>query len=458
MDKEYDLIVIGSGPGGYIAAIKASQLGMKVAIIENREIGGTCLNRGCIPTKTLMHSSNTYAKTLEMECLGINITGVSFDFEKIHQRKDKIIIDLRSGIDKLVKSNKVEVIKATATIQKDMYVKIYNNEMEETIKSNKILIATGSKPAIIPIEGINNKNVLTSDDLLAKTDGLYKKLLIVGGGVIGVEFATIYRELGADVTILEGQDRILPQMDKEISRTLTMSLKKKGINIITSANVEKIMKNSDSSLSCHYSYKDKEEVETSDGILIAVGRVSNTENLLSDEVLLEMDGRSIKVDDNFETSIDNIYAIGDVVKGMQLAHLASAQGIVAVEHMNKCEVSINLNVVPSCIYTNPEIASVGITQDEAKAKGIKVKVGKFPMLANSKTMISSDERGYIKVIFDDETDKIIGADIISPRATDMIGEMAMAIVNGLTSKQIKAVVRPHPTYEESITDAVDSIK
>lgn len=454
---EYELIVIGSGPGGYVAALKAAELGMKVLIIENRDVGGTCLNRGCIPTKALLQSSKAYNEALNLDIFGITTDGVDFDLTKIHERKEHVVNELRQGIEKLFKSNKVELVSGTATIKKDMIVSINTKEGEVKVKGNKILIATGSYPTIIPIEGIDLPNVVNSDGLLNKSDKVYNKLIIIGGGVIGVEFATIYNNLGAEVTIIEGQDRILPQMDKEVSRTLAMSLKKKGINIITSALVDRI-EEKDNNLICYYKLKDELKVEEGEGILLAIGRTPNTKDLFDKELEIEMDGRGIKVNDNFETSIPNIYAIGDVVKGMQLAHLASAQGINVVEYMNNLQPSINLDIIPSCIYTSPEIASVGMTQDEAKAKGIKVKVGKYPILANGKALISDDERGYIKVIVDAQTDKIIGADIICARATDMIGELAMAIVNGLTRSELQSVVRPHPTYEESITEAINSVK
>lgn len=463
MYKHYELVVIGAGPSGYIAAVKASQLGMQVAIIEEKEVGGTCLNRGCIPTKTLMHSSNLYDETKKFERIGLDIKGISFNIKKIHERKEEVINNLRDGVTKLLKSNKVHLISATATIIKSenfgdckKTLRIKSADGEDFITADKILIATGSKPAIPPIEGNDLPDVITSDELLAMNDRLYKRLIIIGGGVIGVEFATLYTELGCEVTILEAQGRILPTMDKDISQSVALSLKKKGVTIYTSAFVKKIAK--DNTLICSFMNKEKEQIIEADGILLSTGRYGNTDDLFGNEINIKMDKDKIEVNQFFETNIAGIYAIGDVIKGIQLAHLASAQGIVVVEHMKNLEPSIDLTVVPSCIYTNPEVATVGLTEAEAKEKGIVVRTGKYPMLANSKTILSLDERGYMKVVFDSTTDKIIGAQLMCSRATDMVGEFATAIVNGLTKEQLASVIRPHPTYEEGITEVLNNVK
>ena len=454
MEKHYDLVVIGAGPGGYVAAVKAAQLGMQVAVIENRELGGTCLNRGCIPTKTLMHSSHLYYEAQHFNEMGLELQGLSYDITKIQDRKDEVVQNLRNGVSNLLKSNKVDVIFGAATIETDKRIAITSDTGIEYISTDKILIATGSKPIVPVMEGIHLPNVVTSDELLSMKDKVYQKLLIIGGGVIGVEFATIYRELGCEVVIVEAQERILPTMDREISLSVAFSLKKKGVKIFTSAHVERITETS--GLTCHFVQKEQELEVEAEGILVSIGRRANTEHLFGDGFELSMDRDKIEVNDKFETSISGIYAIGDVIKGMQLAHMASAQGTVAVEYMNGKEASIDLSVVPSCIYTTPEIASVGLTEEEAKQKGFSVITGKYPMLANSKTIISSEERGYIKVVFDSETDKILGAQLLCSRATDIVGEFATAIVSGLTRKQLASVIRPHPTYEEAITEAVES--
>ncbi|HKL99193.1 MAG TPA: dihydrolipoyl dehydrogenase [Mobilitalea sp.] len=466
MEDRFDLIVIGSGPGGYVAAIKAAKLGMKTAIVESREVGGTCLNRGCIPTKALLHSSHLYYEAKNLQDAGIDFSGVSFDYGKLLGHKDEVVDKIRQGIHRLLDANGVTQLQGTGTILRvhnENYVVIKSQERSMEHSQGKeyqacnILVASGSKPVIPGIPGVQHQNVVTSDDLLAGNEVLYQKLLIIGGGVIGVEFATIYRELGCEVEILEAMDRILPNMDKEISQSIAMNLKKKGVTLHTKARVTGITEDGDGGLNCDYEEKGTIKRTNAEGILISVGRKANTEKLFGKDIILDMNGANIKVNEKFETSIPGIYAIGDVIGGKQLAHVASAQGIVAVEEMCDREASIDLNVIPSCIYTVPEVAVVGMDEAEAIAKGYQVIVGKYPMLGNSKTILSNGERGFIKVISDADTDKILGAQLLCDRASDMISEFAMAISSGMTSKIMASVIRPHPTFSEAITEAVEDI-
>ncbi|MGB8451186.1 MAG: dihydrolipoyl dehydrogenase [Anaerocolumna sp.] len=479
MEEKYDLVVIGAGPGGYTAAIKAAKSGLKTALIENREVGGTCLNRGCIPTKTLMHSSHLYYEALSFDKFGIGISGLSYDITKMQDRKDEVVNKIRDGISVLLKANKITVIYGTASIlnQNSIRITMKTGELsgdqkeEKEIHTDKILIAAGSKPFIPGIKGIHSKNAVTSDELLAMKDKIYKKLLIIGGGIIGIEFATIYQELGCEVEIIEVMDRILPTLDKEISQSVAMNLKKRGIKIHTRSKVVKITEMN--GLNCLYeegagkqlNSTDPEKAKvnamktvTADGILVSAGRKANTENLFESGFSVDMDGDKIKVDTNFETGVKGIYAIGDVIKGTQLAHAAAAQGIVAVENMCNLTPTINLNVIPSCIYTSPEVAVVGLSEEEGISRGYTVKTGKYPMSGNAKTVLSMDERSYVKVISDSATNKLLGAQIICARATDMIGEFAAAIVNGLSVSDMAAVIRPHPTYNEAITEAMEDIE
>jgi dihydrolipoamide dehydrogenase len=515
--EQYDLVVIGAGPGGYVAAIKAAKLGMKTAIVESREVGGTCLNRGCIPTKTLMHSSHLYYEAKNFEKSGIHISDLSYDLDKFYERKDEVVIKVRRGVETLLKANGVTLIPGVATIMNPHRIQINENKLmkpkdselsnsvdketqaqeekqivketqaqaekqrykEKQVQEEKqfdkeiqvqdktqvseintkfILIATGSTPYLPPIEGIHSKGVVTSDELLAGNHYNFKKLLIIGGGVIGVEFATIYNELGIEVEIIEAMDRILPTMDKEISQSIAMNLKKKGIVIHTKCKVTRIVERDDQKISCEFMDKNEKILnKETEMILVSVGRKSNTEYLFGTELQIVMESDKIKVNSELQTNISNIYAIGDVMKGSQLAHAASAAGIVAVENMLSLKNSINLNVIPSCIYTNPEIATVGLTEEEAKEYGYEVKTGKYPMLGNCKTLLSMDERGYIKVICDGKSDKIIGAQLVCARATDMIGEFASAIVNELTYHDMARVIRPHPTYNEAITEVMEDV-
>lgn len=474
MENRYDLAVIGAGPGGYVAAIKAAKLGLRTVIIENREIGGTCLNRGCIPTKTLMHSSHLYQEAKSFETAGIHFEGISFDMDRIQDRKEEVVTKIRQGIISLLQANGVTVLQGTATILKENHIQflpVPHQEIQEgaecglnpekepvnDIAAEHILIATGSKPVIPKIEGSKLANVITSDELLSKRT-LYKKLLIIGGGVIGVEFASIYSDLGCEVEIIEAMDRIVPNLDKEISQSIAMSLKKKGVTIHTKAKVTRITEGNDERLVCEYEEKETLKTTEAEGILLSVGRRANTEGLFAPEVSMEYEGAALKVNDAFETSIPGIYAIGDVIKGKQLAHAASAQGIVAVEKMCGKEPSVDLSVIPSCVYTSPEVAVVGLSEEEATEQGYTVKTGKYLMLGNSKTVLSMGERGFIKVICDAATDKILGAQLLCDRATDMVSEFATAIVNGLTTKDMSCVIRPHPTYSEAVTEAVEDVE
>jgi dihydrolipoamide dehydrogenase len=453
MDNSFDLVVIGAGPGGYVSAIKASKLGMRVAVVEKEEVGGTCLNRGCIPAKSLLHSAELYRQILNCQRFGISAENISFDIDKIHLYKNDVVNKLRGGIEQLLKANRVTLVKGKGTIEKGQIVKVEDGGSTVELHSKNILISTGSKPAMLPVKGIDLPNVITSDDLLASDGKIYKKLAIVGGGVIGVEFATIFNSLGSEVTIIEAMPTILPGMDREISQNLKMILKRRGVEVYTDASVEEISE--ENGLTCHFKLRDQRQCTSADAVLIAIGRVPNTKDLFGEGIELEMEKGRIIVDESFRTSLENIYAIGDVIKGMQLADLASAQGIFTVEKLNSMEPSIDLSIVPACVYTEPEIASVGITADEAKEREIPVRIGKFITSANGKSMISMEERGFIKVVIDESTDIIIGAQMMCARATDMIGEMAAAITNKLTSKQLLRSMKAHPTFNESITEAIE---
>ncbi|WP_207694557.1 dihydrolipoyl dehydrogenase [Enterococcus sp. DIV0212c] len=448
----YDLIVIGAGPGGYVAAIKAAQLGMKVAIVESDRVGGTCLNRGCIPTKALLHSAEIVHEAKNAGKNGIHISDIRIDMDEIYAHKNQVVDNLVQGIESLVKANNIELINGKAKIisadSVDVAGVIY--------KAAKILIATGSKPAIPPIPGSDLSGVLTSNELLAQPNN-YKQLTIIGGGVIGVEFATIFNALGCEVTIIETADTLLPNFDSEISKKLAMVLKKQGIKIATKSIVTSITK--EQQLTCNYTIKGKESSVTSDAVLIATGRKSSFEGIFAPNLNITIENQSIWVDDTFETSIKGIYAIGDVAsRGEQLAHVASAQGVNAVLAMNQQSPEYDLNNSPSCIYTTPEIASVGITEAEAKDQGISVKIGKYTMAGNGKTMIKGTSLGFIKVVADENNNKIIGAQLMCDRATDMISEFTTAIVNGLTIDEVTAIIHPHPTYNEGVGEAYENLQ
>lgn len=459
MEYQYDLLVIGAGPGGYVAAIRAAQLGLKTAVAERRDVGGTCLNRGCIPTKSMMHAADLYHETASFDIFGLSAENVSFDMAKIQARKNDVVLKLRSGVEQLFKSGGIAHLAASAAILDPHRVRISpidgSEPYEITVKN--ILVATGSNPQTPPVEGKTLPNVITSDELLSM-DTMYEHLIVAGAGVIGMEFASLYNAFGKEVTIMASRDRILPKVDKEVAQNLSMIFKKRGIKIITKARLKKITQEEDGKLRCWYQNGDDFESVVGDGVLLASGRSANTEGLFGEGFSLEMaDNGCIIVDKQFKTSVDNIYAIGDVIPGMQLAHVASAQGIVVVEQLAGHKPSIELSVIPDCIYTNPEIACTGLTEAEAKEQGIKVKVAKAGMAANGKSLLSQQERGFIKVVYDEENDCIVGAQLMCARATDMINEFSTAIVNKLSKAQMQAVIRPHPTFGEAVTEAVDEL-
>lgn len=469
MEKQYDLIIIGSGPGGYVAAIKAAKLGKRIALIEDREIGGTCLNRGCIPTKTLMHSSHLYYEIQHLQELGIAVDEVRLEPDKLRARKEGVVNRMRQGIISLLEANQVTIIRGRACITgpnrieaggiltKEGTIQSGSSDRQE-LRADKILIATGSRPILPRLEGVDCPGVITSDELLAM-ERTYRKLLIIGGGVIGIELATLYREMGMEVEIIEAQDRILPGMDKEIAQSIAMGLRKKGVSIHTKARVTKISQASEGMLSCEYTEKDMSYTTKAEGILLAVGRRANTQGLFAEGLGVLMEGAYIRVNEEFETSIPGIYAIGDAInRNTQLAHVASAQGSYAVEKMFNQNTSIDLSVIPSCIYTSPEAAMVGMTEEEAVQAGYPVKVGKYPMLGNSKTLLSAGERGFIKVIVAADTLRLLGAVLLCDRATDMVGEFTIAVAKGLTVRDMAAIIRPHPTYGEAITEAVEDVE
>lgn len=448
----YDLIIIGAGPGGYVAAIKASQLGMKVAVAEKAEVGGTCLNRGCIPAKALLHSAELAETARHAEDLGICFDGIKVDFTKLYERKNQVTDKLRSGVAGLLKGNGVTLVQGTAQITGPQEVSVDG----EKLTASKILIATGSKPAVPPIKGSDLPNVITSDDLLKDTPD-FKRMVIVGGGVIGVEFASVFSALGCEITIVEACDTLLPNLDKEIGKKIALSLKKKGVAIHTKASVSALQELA-GDMVCTFASKNKEQTVSCDKILIATGRRAVFEDLFTDGIDCAGDRHGLLVNGFGQTSIPSIYAIGDVVSyNIQLAHVASAQGINAVLHMNGKAPQYDMSLVPSCVYTAPEIACVGLDEAEAKAKDIPVKAGKYNMAGNGKSIIAGHDLGFIKVISHAETGVLLGAQLMCGNATDMVVHFAQMIRQKVTVEEALAVIYPHPTFSEGIAEALESV-
>lgn len=451
--SDYQLIVIGAGPGGYVAAIRAAQLGIKTAVIEKDKVGGTCLNRGCIPTKALLHSANIYAGCTKFEQLGLHAEKIGYDMAQIHERKAEVVRTLTSGVEGLLKSNHVEIISGEAKVTAPGKVTVNGEE----ITADRILVATGSYPARPPIPGLDLPGVVTSDEVLEGEPKDYRSLVIIGGGVIGVELASFYSALGCQVTIVEALDRLLANLDKEFGQSLSMLLKKRGVKIFCSSMVSSIEK-TEEGLVCNFTRKGETQSVAAEGVLVSIGRRPNTANLFAEDCTPEMERGFLKTDDTYQTTIPGIYAIGDAIGGIQLAHKAEAEGQAVVEMIagNKPEISTKL--VPSCIYTEPEIATVGLTANEAKEQGIAVKTGKYLMSGNGKSIIDMQDRGFIKVVVEEETDKLLGIQMMCGRATDLISEYTMAIVNGLTREELLKGMRPHPTYCEGITEALEAVE
>lgn len=493
-EKQYDLVVIGAGPGGYEAALRASKLGMKTAVVEKEQLGGTCLNRGCVPTKTLIYASELYRKaSVEFQALGLSAPKLSYDMEKMYARKDEVLAKLRSGVAQLLKKGKVDVYIGTGQVESPETVmvtreigvitasegqvaqtaapgsqaariaasesQVVRTAASESDKlrlyTKRILIASGSHPAKPPVPGFDLPGVVTSDEMLADPDRSGGRLLIIGGGVIGVEFASIFSSLGYQVSIVEMAARILPPMDREVSQNLTAILKKRGVQIYTGAAVKEIRTSAaEDSLICVFDDGRQEQQLEADRVMVSIGRRAVTEGLFADGMEVSMERGCIAVDRNYQTSVPQIYAIGDVIGGVQLAHLATAEGIAAVENMAGASRSIDVTLVPACIFTDPEIATVGLTADQAKERGIPAKTCKASMMANGKSIIENQERGFIKLVYNDDSDVLLGAQLMCARATDLVAELAAAISAGLTREKLASVIRPHPTFCEGVTAAL----
>lgn len=433
----FDLVVIGGGPAGYTGAIRAAKYGMKVALVEKAELGGTCLNRGCIPTKALLHSSEFFYSRSEWQSLGIITDGVNFDEDAAYKRKESITATLREGILSLVKAGGISLYQNEGKMEGAHAVRVG----DELLETENILVATGSSPARLPIDGI--ENALTSDDVLsAPVKG--KNIVVIGGGVIGMEFASYLSGIGKSVTVIEAMDKILPMFSKEITVQLSSILKSRGIKVVTGAKVIKIEKTA-----IAYSKNGADETVTCDAVIVAIGRKANLCGLgLESAGLIE--GKFLSVDDNMWSGIEGIYAAGDVTGRVQLAHYAASSAIVAVDTMLKKTPSVDLSVCPSCVYTTPEIAVVGDVGFEG------AKTGKFLLGANGKYLVNGSNRGFIKVYCNDD-DVIVGAELFGNGVTELVGELAIAVKNKLTAHQIASTIHAHPTVCESIAEASEDI-
>jgi dihydrolipoamide dehydrogenase len=449
------ITILGAGPGGYVAAIRAAQLGADVTVIEESEVGGTCLNWGCIPTKTLIASAEVLHKARNAKNYGLELDGtVSPNIQKIVERKNKVVGTQVKGIRGLFKSWGVNLVEGRGVIVDPKKVNVtLKDGSTEDVETDKIIIATGSKPAQIPVFPFDGNRILSSDHAISP-DSIPQSLLVIGAGVIGCEFAFIYKEFGADVTMVEMMPSAVSTEDEEISQLLERELKKNKIKLLTDTSVEKVDVK-DEGVTVHLSTG---KTVDADKILVSIGRAVNTKDIGLEALGVKTGQRGeVLVDNTLQTNIDGIYAIGDVTGGIMLAHLASKEGVVAAENAMGGNSSVNYDVIPAAIFTSPEIGSVGLREKQAAEKGIKYKIGRFQFRALGKAHAMGEISGLFKIISEEGTDKILGAHIIGPHASDLIHEIAVAMEKGLTVKDIAHTIHAHPTLAEGIMEAAEDV-
>lgn len=449
-----DLAIIGGGPGGYVAALRAANMGAKVALVEYDEVGGTCLNRGCIPSKALLHSAEIYDEVRTAAEFGIITEAPKADLPAMVKRMDSVVAQLRKGVELLLKGRGVRLIKAKGSLAGPNKIVARSEAGEETIAARKIILATGSVPARPPIPGAD-REVITSNEILWLKE-VPGSMVVIGAGAIGLEFSYLFSTLGTKVTIIEMLPRILPTEDEEVTTELGRAFRRKGVDIYTGARVNEIC-SANGRKQVKYTYQEKEAVAEADVVLMATGRVPYTEQLGLESLGMEMNRRFIKANARLETSVPGVYAIGDVIGGLQLAHKASAEGRVAVENALGHEAEMDYRAVPACVYTHPETASVGINEAQAAESGLKVKVGRFPFRALGKAVAIGERTGFVKLVADAESGKLLGAQMIGPHVTDLIAETALAVQMGLSAKQVAETIHAHPTLAEPVQEAAEDI-
>ncbi|MDA8709566.1 dihydrolipoyl dehydrogenase [Gammaproteobacteria bacterium] len=456
----YDVIVIGSGPTGYVAAIRASQLGLKTACIEksfdadgNSQLGGTCLNVGCIPSKALLDSSHRYSDAINhFSNHGIEVSKPKLDIAKMMERKNKIVTQLTTGVSGLFKANKVTQILGHAKIIDSNHVEVISKDGSETLETKNIVIATGSSPINIPVAEINNKDIVDSTGAL-EFDSVPKKLGIIGAGVIGLELGSVWSRLGSEVTVLEAMDEFLPMADKRIAKDVLKEFNTQGLNINLGCKVTSAISNKKDITVTYENNGNIIELKV-EKLIVAVGRSPNTENLLDKNCGLSIDEKGfIPVNDFCETNVQNIWAVGDVVRGPMLAHKASEEGIMVVERIAGKHAEMEYDLVPSVIYTHPEVAWVGQTEEDLSASGIEFKTGSFPFAANGRALASGESAGFIKVIADKKTDTILGVHAFGPSAADIVQQGVVAMEFGASAEDLGLTIFSHPTVSEALHEA-----
>ena len=460
MSDKFQAVVIGGGPGGYVCAIRLAQLGLKTACIESRgSLGGTCLNVGCIPSKSLLNLSEEFHKVKHLSKKGIEIGEIKLNLSKMMKNKDRAVTVLTKGVEFLLKKNKVTYFKGTGSFRSKNEISIKDDNKKETlINTDKVIIATGSVPVSLPGIEFDEKVIVSSTGAL-EFEKVPKKMIVVGGGYIGLEMGSVWSRLGTEVHVVEFLDHITPGMDKEISNEFMKILKKQGINFHMQHKVEKIKKND---LGATVSMQDKEGNQINldcDVVLISVGRKPNTNGLNLEKVGIDLDEKKrVKTNKNFQTNIDNIYAIGDVITGPMLAHKAEDEGIAVAEIIAGQSGHVNYDTIPGVVYTTPEVASVGKTEEQLNEKSIKYKIGRFSFMANSRAKAIDDTEGFVKILVDEKTDKVLGAHLIGPHAGELIAEICVAMEFGASSEDIARTCHAHPTFSEAVKEAALSVE
>ncbi len=459
MTDKFQAVVIGGGPGGYVCAIRLAQLGLKTACIESRgSLGGTCLNVGCIPSKSLLNLSEEFHNAQSLSNKGIEIGEVKLNLSKMMKNKDKAVTILTKGVEFLLKKNKVTYFKGTGSFKSKNDIVIKDNDNKETIiQTENTIIATGSVPVSLPGVEIDEKVIVSSTGAL-KLEQVPKKMVVVGGGYIGLEMGSVWSRLGSEVHVVEFLDHITPGMDKEISSEFMKILKKQGINFHMQHKVEKIKKNNNNAIVSTLNENGTKKDFECDVVLISVGRKPNTEGLNLQKIGVELDEKKrVKTDKNFKTNQNNIYAIGDVISGPMLAHKAEDEGIAVAENIAGQSGHVNYDTIPGVIYTSPEVASIGKTEEQLKELKINYKIGKFSFMANSRAKAIDDTEGFVKILADEKTDKVLGAHLIGPHAGELIGEIGIAMEFGASSEDIARTCHAHPTFSEAVKEAALSV-
>ena len=460
MTDKFQVVVIGGGPGGYVCAIRLAQLGLKTACIESRgSLGGTCLNVGCIPSKSLLNLSEEFHNAQSLSNKGIEIGEVKLNLPKMMKNKDKAVTILTKGVEFLLKKNKVTYFKGIGSFKSknDILIKDHENK-EKVIQTENTVIATGSVSVSLPGVEIDEKIIVSSTGAL-KLEKVPKKLVVVGGGYIGLEMGSVWSRLGSEVHVIEYLDHITPGMDKEISNEFMKILKKQGINFHMQHKVEKIKKNNNNAVVSTISSEGIKKDFECDVVLISVGRKPNTEGLNLQKIGVELDEKKrVKTDENFKTNQNNIYAIGDVISGPMLAHKAEDEGIAVAENIAGQSGHVNYDTIPGVIYTSPEVASIGKTEEQLKELKINYKIGKFSFMANSRAKAIDDTEGFVKILADEKTDQVLGAHLIGPHAGELIAEIGIAMEFGASSEDIARTCHAHPTFSEAVKEAALSVE